>query len=251
MKTFYTVLFIVLIYNLNPKSALAQVDDKKVQFPYLYATYSFILPGGDLASEYGFASDIGVGVGIKTSNNWMLSAEGTYLFGSEVKQNPLEGLLNTDLQITNMYGELGQISIRLAGFQAKVNLGKIFPLDRSNQNSGIFIRGSLGLLQHQIYIETNGNNVPQVNGDYRKGYDRLCNGLLISEFAGWQNFDDNGAFHFFVGFEFSQAFTENRRSWDFATNQKIAEQRLDLVYALKLGWYIPFRQRQSTQYFYY
>ncbi len=251
MKITYSALLAILFINLSPFKLSGQTDEKKELFPFIYATYSFIAPGGEFADEYGVCSDIGAGAGIKTKSNWLLSIEATYLFGGNVKQNPLEGLLNSDNQITTMYGEVGQINMRLAGAQAKLNVGKVFPIFGSNNNSGLYIKGSMGFLQHKIFIETAGNNIPQLRGEYVKGYDRLRSGMLISEFIGWQNFDDKGAFHFFAGFEFTQAITENQRSWDFATNQKIEGQRLDFLYALKLGWYIPFRKKQATQFFYY
>ena len=96
-----------------------------------------------------------------------------------------------------------------------------------------------------------GNNTPQVLDDYRKGYDRLTNGLSVSEFVGWQNFGDKSAYHFMIGFEFTQAWTKNRRTWDYATNTKLDNPRLDLLYTFKVAWFIPFRKREVTGYFYY
>lgn len=226
-------------------------DPKPENFPFVYATYSLQVPGGDLSDRFGVGSDIGGGVGYKTSGNWVFGAEASYIFGSDIKENPLENIMNSDLQITNMYGEPSQINMRQAGMQLKATFGKIIPILPSNKNSGIFLRGGIGFLQHKIYIENVGNNTPQVLGDYRKGYDRMTNGVAFSEFIGWQNFSNEGAYHFLVGFEFIQALTENRRTWDYATNQKLDGQRLDLIYSFKVAWFIPFRQRQSAGYFYY
>jgi hypothetical protein len=251
MKIFCSCFAVLSLISLTSVTVNGQTKEKKELFPYVYATYSLQIPSGDLVNDFGEGSEIGGGAGVKTKLNWMIGAEATVLFGGEVKQNTLEGILNSSNQITNMYGEPGMITMRQSGFKVIGTLGKIIPVFGVNQNSGIFIRGNLGFLQHKIYIESNGNNVPQVTGDYVKGYDRLCNGILIGEFIGWQNFSTKGAYHFIIGFEFTQAFTENRRDWDFATQQKIDTKRLDLIYALKLGYYIPFRQKQSTGYFYY
>ncbi len=251
MKIFCPCFAILSLISLTSVTVNGQSKEKKELFPYVYATYSLQIPSGDLVTDFGEGSEIGGGAGIKTKLNWMIGAEATLLFGGEVKQNTLEGLLNSSNQITNMYGEPGIISMRQSGFKVIGTLGKIISVFGVNQNSGILIRGNLGFLQHKIYIESDGNNVPQLMGDYVKGYDRLCNGMMVGEFIGWQNFSNNGAYHFIIGFEFTQAFTENRRDWDFATKQKIDDNRLDLIYALKLGYYIPFRQKQSTGYFYY
>jgi hypothetical protein len=249
--SFWVLMLSALLIPLSLKSQTEKKPEKLESFPYIYALYGFQMPGGDLADVYGAGNEAGGGAGFKTKTGCMLGLEASVFFGGEVKQNTLQELMNSDNQITNMYGEPGSINMRQTGFKVMGTLGKIFPVFGSNSNSGIFIRGNMGLLQHKIYIESVGNNIPQLSGDYVKGYDRLSNGLMIGEFVGWQNFSKNGAYHFILGFEFTQAFTENRRDWDYATYQKIDGKRLDLMYALKLGYYIPFRQKQSTGYFYY
>jgi len=246
----FQILFLGLfLYTIN---GFGQKDETKPdKFPFVYATMGFQAPAGDLSERFGVSAEVGGGVGYKIQNNWMISAEATYIFGNDLKENPLENLLNSEYQIINQYGEYSEIRMRQAGMQLKASLGKIIPVSKLNRNSGIFIRGSLGLLQHKIYIENVGNNTPQVLDIYRKGYDRMCNGLSVSEFVGWQNFSNEGGMHFLVGFEFTQGFTENRRTWDYATNSKIEGQRLDLLYSIKVAWYIPFLKRQAKGYFYY
>ena len=253
MHQLFKISFIVIFlgFSFVYKTAAQKTETKPESFPFVYGTYSFQAPGGDLSTRYNVSSEIGGGAGYKTSSNWIFGAEATYIFGTDVKENTLVNLLNSDNQITNMYGEPSQINMRQSGMQLKATIGKIIPVLPTNKNSGILIRANIGFLQHKIYIENVGNNTPQVLGNYRNGYDRMCNGFAVGEFIGWQNFSSNGAYHFLVGFEFTQAFTENRRAWDYATNQKIEDQRLDLIYALKLAWFIPFRQRQSSGYFYY
>ncbi len=249
-----TKIFIItlLMLVLPLKNVFSQdSENKSAQFPYVYATYSLLFPGGDLSERFGISSEIGGGAGYKTQTNWMVGLEASYIFGPNVKENPLEPIINSEGEITNMYGESAQINLREAGMQLKMTAGKIFSFGNINPNSGIFIRAGLGFLQHKIYIENLGNNTPQVLGDYRKGYDRMCNGLSTSECVGWQNFSDQGAYHFLVGFECTQAFTQNRRAWDYTTNSRMDEKRLDIIYTLKAAWFIPFHQKPATGYYYY
>jgi hypothetical protein len=248
-KTFPAFL---IFWGLSHNCSCAQNSDANTEnYPFIYATYSFQSPGGDLSKRFGVSSQIGGGAGYKSKSNWIIAAEAAYIFGSDLKENPIENLINSNNEITNMYGEPAQINMREAGMHLMITTGKIISINKQNPNSGIFIRGGLGLLQHKIYIENNGNNTPQILGEYRKGYDRLCNGLALSEFIGWQNFSNKGAYHFLIGFEFTQGFTKNRRTWDFATNSKMDESRFDQLYSIKAAWFIPIRQKQATGYFYY
>lgn len=231
--------------------ASAQTKATADNFPFVYATYSIQVPGGDMADKYGYSSDIGGGVGLKIKSNWIFSLDGVYLFGNEVKEDPLMSISNDNGGITNRFGAPSQIYMRLSGFHFRGTFGKIIPLLGSNKNSGILIRGSIGMLQHRIFYSVTGNNVEQIKGAYTYGYDRMCNGVAVSEFIGWQQFSDKKFYNFFAGVEFTQAFTQNQRQWDFATEQKIDAKRLDLLYAFRIGLMIRFKSRQATEYYYF
>ncbi len=224
---------------------------KAEAFPFFNISGGFQIPGADLAADYGTSAEIGGGSGYKTSSNLIGGLEMTFIFGPNVKNDPLDSISNEVGQITNIYGDQSQIYLSEHGFHLKLWAGKIFPLFNANPNSGLLLRGSVGMLQHKIFIRNVGNNTPQVTGDYVKGYDRMCNGLALSEFIGWQNFSPDKGYHFQLGFEFTQAFTQNRRSWDFATQTQISQQRLDLLYTFKVAWFIPLHRKQSSTFYYY
>ncbi len=230
---------------------IIQAQTNQQHFQYIFATGSLQLPGADMAKSYGFSSGIGGGVGYKTKNNWVFETGGTFIFGNKINNDPLDSISNTNGQITNMYGDQAQIYLSLRGFYIAASAGKIITTSFGNKNSGILLKAGAGFMQHKIFIDNVGNNAPQVLGDYAKGYDRMCNGLAISQTIGWQNFSDNKGMHYFIGFEFTQGFTKNQRSWDFATRQKIDKQRLDMLYALKVAWFVPINKRQATKYYYY
>ena len=46
-----------------------------------------------------------------------------------------------------------------------------------NNLSGIYISTGIGYLQHQIFIDTKNQNIPQLDEEMKKGYDRFSNGL--------------------------------------------------------------------------
>ena len=131
MHHLYKLCFLIgLLIAILSIDTNAQNEPKPESFPFVYATYSFQSPGGDLSKRFGVSNDIGGGAGLKTETNWMLGAEATYIFGNNVKENPLENIMNSNNQITNMYGEPSQINIRQAGIQIKGTFGKIIPVSK-------------------------------------------------------------------------------------------------------------------------
>src|SRR5204863_8304518 len=135
-------------------------------------------------------------------------------------------------------------------FHFLVKAGKVFNVLSPNPNSGLMATVGAGLLQHKIRIENDDANAPQVLGDYVKGYDRLTNGLSITESVGWIYFGKNHIANFNFGFEFTQAFTKNRRSYNFDEMRKDDTNRLDLLYGFRVSWIIPFYGSKPKEFYY-
>ena len=77
--------------------------------------------------------------------------------------------------------------------------------------------------------------------DYLKGLDRLCNGVAISPFVGYEFLSRKGWLSFYSGFEPIFAFTQNRRSLNYDTNtSELGIARKDILLNFKLGIYLPF-----------
>ncbi len=63
------------------------IQDSAIFTPIIYATYSYMWPGGDLAERFGSNSSIGGGFMLKTSGNWLFGVEGNFMFGQTVKNS--------------------------------------------------------------------------------------------------------------------------------------------------------------------
>lgn len=107
-----------------------------------------------------------------------------------------------------------------------------------------------GFLEHKIRIDVDKDDVPELSGDYLKGYDRLTNGLALTEFIGYMHCGNNRLINFIFGFELTQAFTQNRRDFNFDQMKKDDNKRLDLLYGIKLGWFFPLYRHAATSYYY-
>src|SRR5690606_34872644 len=105
--------------------------------------------------------------------------------------------------------------------------------------------------QHKIDFEVDETVVPQLNKDYKKGYDRLTNGFMITQFVGYAFFDAKKRINLYAGFEFSQAFTQNRRPWNFDQFLQDDTKRVDLLSGFRIGWILPLYPKSTEQFFYY
>lgn len=215
-------------------------------------SYSFQFSGGDLPARFGNNFNAATGFQLLLKSNWMLELEGQYLFGPKVKTDVLAGLRSPEGYIFADDGGPADISLRERGFWIGASIGKLVPLMSKNTRSGLRLSLGAGLLQHKIRIQDDPQAyVPALRPEYKKGYDRLTNGLALKEFIGYQHFSLNRRINFFAGFEFVQGFTENRRNWN--TDQLIKEEgsRLDLLFGIRAGWVLPFYLGSGADAVYY
>lgn len=244
---------ISIIFVLSVVLSYSQIKDSSINVWQVSLNYSFQIPGGDLANRFGVSSMVGPSIRLKTKNNWMFGIEGGYLFGGNIKEGTsmLDPLKTSNDQIINEYGEYSVVLLSERGFYAGGFVGKLFPVLGPNENSGIFINIGAGLLQHKIHIENKNNNTPPVLGDYKKGYDKLTNGLTLNQFIGYQYLSNNKMINFYFGFELYQGFTKSRRDFDFYTRTQDTENRLDLLYGIKAGWILPLYRQAPEKFYYY
>lgn len=204
--------------------------------------YGVGLPGGDMKDRFGLNFDVGLGAEMILSNNWIFGLGGGIIFGNKVNDNVLENLATSQGVIIASNSSGAAIALRERGFHTELRIGKLIPVVKNNTKSGLRLVLGLGFLQHKIRVQEDPQAfVPQITGNFAKGYDRLSNGLMLSEFIGYQHLAKNRLVNFYGGFELTQGFTQNRRDYDFATmSESDKSSRLDLIYGFKVGWILPF-----------
>ena len=232
-------------------------------------TYGFQIPGLDTRTDFGVSHTIGGSFCYKTESNWLLTANGNYLFGRNVKGDRIsifgEGITTEHGEIIGGEGSVAQFSINQRGFHFQAELGKLFPVG-PNPNSGIFVQAGLGYLMNRIRIDFQHEmyNTPyMVNGDYKYGYDRMRGGPAFHLETGYLLLSDNRVTNLAVSLEATYARARHLRDYDFRvftdpeTGEMLPVGRTDpaqrfnfLYYGIRLTWIIPTYQRQPEEFYY-
>ena len=256
MTKLLTILFVlisVLVFAQPKLKEDTSVRDSAIATPMFRVSYAAQFPVGDFADRFGFTNNIGASFGYKTKSNWIFSLGGHYMFGNNVidKDSLLGNLLNSSNIVIGANGEQAFIDISQQGYVINFQFGKIFPWAAPNPNSGFIFTLGGGFMEHWIRYNAEGDNVPQLLNDYHKGYDRLTNGFFIQEFIGYHFQGNTKMLNFYGGFEFTQGFTGNRRSYDFPTMSVKNDKYNDFLFGIRIGWMMPFYKRNQDKYYYY
>ena len=252
MKIRFLSILIIFFFTLQAASQV-NIRDSSITVPMFSAFYSYQLPGGDMAKRFGNNSVVGANFQIKTKSNWIFGTDFNYIFSSNVKDKDslLKMMKTSNGEIIDGNGTYGSYQLFERGIYSSIKFGKLFPVLSPNPNSGIILTASIGYFQHKIRIDVEENTIPQLKGDYKRGYDRFTNGIAISEFIGYMYLGSSRLTNFYFGFEFIQGFTKNRRDYNFDEMKKDDSRHFDLLSGIKVGWIIPIYKQIPEKYYYY
>jgi len=238
-------LFIIFI-TIYTTTSFAQSKGKNTYNALLInVNYGFQIPSADLATRFGNNFSIGGGIDyLSERDNWIIGLAGSNIFGRNVKEDVLASLRDKDGFIIGNSdagaGSYALVVLRERGFYLGGHIGKLFSLSKKNPRSGIRATIGLGLLQHKIRIQDESGTAKAIANEYIKGYDQLSNGLALKQFIGYQHLNINRGFNFFAGLEFTEGFTQSRRSFNFVTQSIDTTKRLDVLIGFRIGWTISF-----------
>jgi hypothetical protein len=251
MKKSFLILSILLLAN----SIIAQrnVKDSIIGTPWIGVQYGANWTSGDLADRYGFMNHVGIMAGYKTNKNWFWGIESNFMFGNDVRMTGVfDHLIDSQGNITDVNGDIALVLVYARGLNVNLAVGKVFPVLSPNKNSGIFVHAGIGYLAHRMRVETQEQVIPQLELDYKKGYDRFTAGPNAHQFLGYAFMSNAGFLNFYGGFYIQEGFTQNKRTifFDQPTIPVSSETRLDIQYGVKVGWFIPFYKRQPKEFYY-
>jgi len=247
------VLLFVFVLSIFQSICQRNIKDSTIGSPLIGVHYGGNWTGGDLAQRYGYINHIGINAGYKTNKNWYYGLDANFMFGNQTRITGIfDHLVDDKGNITDVNGDVAVVLVYPRGVNVNLAFGKIFPVFGPNSNSGIFINGGFGYLLHRLRIETNDQVVPQIELDYKKGYDRLTMGVNFHQFVGYSFLSNSGAYNFYGGFYCQQGLTKNQRTifFDQPDIPVSTATRLDIQYGFKIGWYIPFYKRQPKDYYF-
>jgi hypothetical protein len=244
------LLLIICLFLPNISEAQRNVRDSSIFMPLVSIDYSALFPAADFNERFGYTNGLGLTVDFKTKKNFIYGLHSNFLFGSKVKQtDQFEPMVNSDGTVSNFAGGIAAISLKMRGFNVNFDFGYLFTFQKPNPNSGLFLKLGVGFLHNMIYIQNIEEDVPQFNGEYKKGYDQLSMGINLSQNIGYQYIHSKGIWNFHVGLYIMEGMTKNVR-YNYYTKSKNPTLQLDMMFGLKAGWIIPIYKRTAEKYYY-
>jgi len=243
----------LLIFHISIVSAQKDIQDSSITVPMIYGFYGYQIAGGDMAERFGNNSVVGPGFQVKLKSQWIFGLEFNYLWGNKVKNADeiLGNVLTSDGQVISTDGTYAIFDMFERGYSIMGHAGRLFNVLAPNPNSGIMVKVGAGYMQHWVRIQIGDFEVPWLEDDYAKGYDRLTGGFALSEFIGYLYLGNTRVLNFYAGFEFTQGWTRGLRDVDFDTGQKDNSKRFELLNGFKIGWIIPIYKRKPEAYYFY
>lgn len=231
--------------------AQTNVRDSSVVAPLISMTYAYQISGLNMNERFGNNSQVGGSFIVKDKRNFVYGVSGGFLFGSKLKESDLLKEVTTERgYVVNDEGVNADVRLYERGYSFQAHVGKQFAVLSPNNNSGPYFMLGIGLLQHKIKIDVVNDDVPQLRDEYLHGYDRLTNGMSVSQTLGYRYLGNSRMTNFFVEVEFLEGFTKSRRSYNIDLMKKDNLDRVDLLTGFRFGWSVPLYKKAPREFYF-
>lgn len=236
----------LLLLSINVLSQEQGFFNKMILFDY-----SVQRPVAKMADNFGINSSMGLCY-LNNKNDVLFGIDANFMFGNNVKNDSILRLISTHAgYLINSSGELDEVLLYQRGINTHLLIGTSFRSEEDNL-SGLYVYGGVGYLQHKIRLETDRTYLPQLENDYMKGYDNFTSGLSTKVCVDYMYFDKNTSIKYHVGFEFINAFTSNKRSYNFSDMHEVDNMtKLDQLLGFRLGVIIPINRDNQGKFHYF
>lgn len=202
-------------------------------------SYGVQLPLADMQENFKYNFNLGGKVQYILSNNLAFGLVGDWQFVDDIKTDVVANLREEEGFLINEFGELSDVQLGQRGFFLGASVSYLIPMLKNYKRSGIEVRFEGGYQQHWVRIEVIGGDVYGLTPEYKKGYDRMTTGPAFRQYIGYRHLDKNRLLNFYGGFDIMQAFTKNRRGFNFDTGQADTRNRIDILVGFRLGLTLP------------
>lgn len=244
-----------LIFSLSFCISLNFFGQRIFESQYIDFHYNSNWTLGDLSKRYGYLNNIGAGMHFKSKNNFTIGFDASFIFGNNFKSefdSVFSHLTDSYGNITDINGDIARVLVYSRGLYSNFILGQLIPLNKNKPRDYLWVKIGIGYLQHRFRIETNSQVVPQIEQDYRKGYDRFTNGINFSQSVSYAFIPEERYYNFHVGFYIQEGLTYNRRTLNLDQPDVPVSKdlRMDIQIGLRAGWLIPFYKAQPKDYYF-
>ena len=257
-KVILLILICLLCRNMQAQSQFydtgARITDTATTMIMVGANFSTLFPFGMMRDTFKLNLNFGGLLMLKTKTNWTFDLNFNYFFASDVRNpnNILSNLVDKNGAIIDGYGLKSTIYMEGRFWHLGFGVGKIIAFDQW-RNSGLWLRYDFGYFEHKIRIKEPEDALPQILGDYLKGYDQKSGGFCMSQFIGYLFMRKNRVANFYVGIEIYEMWTKPLRNYIFNVGPTDGiKPAFSCMLGGKVGWFIPvYEKKRTTDYYLY
>lgn len=240
-----TILILALCLLVGKSFAQEPKEEEKPGLPpaaiLIDLAYAMQMPEGDMKENFGYNYNVGARVSYLTARNWIFGVSGEWIFSETVKTDVLAPLREPNGNIVELTGRMGLTQLGQRGFMTGGQVGKLIELSKKSRQHNLEFRLGVNYMQHWIRIRLLGvpEELPQLFGDYLKGYDRRTSGIALTQYFGYRYMSRSKLVNLFIGLDFTEGFTYNRRYWNFDTREADTKMHKDILMGFRAGFCIP------------
>ncbi len=244
MMRLFTLFSFLIIYG----NLYAQKKDPTF---FLTIQYGSQLPALDFKNRFGTSLRPTLVVSYQPTQKpdvWSLT--GFFQFGTLVKEDIFSNILTPEGFLIGNDKNPAAIQLRQRAWFIGAGKGWRFK-EKSKFLNRLLIDVYGGFFQHKIRIQEDpARLVPQINGEYKKGYDRLSNGPGLNINLSYNPTANPSLTRFIVGFDLFAAHTINRRPINFNTGMSDKSSFWVLQPGIHLGYHFKkvFKDPASLKY---
>lgn len=250
LKRIFRILSAIIITS----SGMTAQNDKAGDRAWIFgASLSFNQADGNWSESFNNNISVGAHLARKTSSNLIFSAEWNYLTGGEItnRTQSLGSIIGDNGNLLNSSGSFAQYNINQRATYFSIGIEKVLPFWQYNLNSGPSLGLYGGYTWHWLNIDNVGNDAPQILEPYVYGYDRMSRGFHLSQSFGYMYLSESRLINFRISFDLNEIWSRDIRSYHYPSGTLSNDTQLNLLYSLKIKWYIPIYLGEKKEEYYY